>query len=147
MCDITEKLIREKMESLTRKIERLQIALEAATRERDALATTLDVFQSTQPKRTHRSMALDISPEELRGKPLEDALIFIAERNDGIVPSTPARELLVEAGVLRGNQTGNALWLPLDRSERFARKSKGRYRLVDEPDEMPSSAPKIRAVQ
>ena len=92
-------------------------------------------------------MSLDILPDELRGSPLEDALIFIAERNDGILPSTPARELLVEAGVLRGNQTGNALWLALDRSDRFTRESKGRYRLVDEPDETRGPAPKIRAVQ
>ena len=96
----------------------------------------------------HRAIHLDISPDELRGKPLEDALIFIAERNDGILPSTAARELLVEAGALRGNQTGNALWLALDRSERFARESKGRYRLVDEPDKMSGPAPfPIRAVE
>ena len=53
MCDITEKSIREKMESLSRKIERLQNALDAATRERDALATTLEVFQPAQPSERH----------------------------------------------------------------------------------------------
>ena len=147
MCDITEKSIREKMESLSRKIERFQNALNAAVRERDALATTLEVFQPAKPKRTSRRMVLDIAHDELHGRTLEEALIFIAERNDGILPSTQARELLMAAGVLRGNQTGNALWLALDRSERFTRESKGRYRLVDELDEAPSLQPVVmRAV-
>ena len=147
MCDITEKSIREKMESLAKKIERLQALLEAATRERDALSMTLAIFQPPPPKSVQRKMSLDVSPDELRGKALNDALIIIAERNDGVLPSTPAREMLVEAGVLRGSQTGNALWLALDRSKRFTRESKGRYRLVDDPDEMPGSEPvPIRAV-
>ena len=132
MCDINEKLIREKMESLSRTIERLQKTVDDAQRKRDALALTLQVFQPAPPKRTSRTAALDISADELRGRPLEEALIFIAERNDGVLPSTPAREVLIEAGVLRGLQTGNALWLALDRSERFTRESKGRYRLLDE---------------
>ena len=57
---------------------------------------------------------LDISLDELRGKSLDDALIYIAERNAGVLPSSAARGLLVEAGVLTGSQVGNALWNVLD---------------------------------
>ena len=93
---------------------------------------TLELFQPPAPKRVRRQTALDISPDDLRGKSLDDALIFIAERNAGVLPSTAARELLVDAGVLVGSQVGNTLWNALDRSERFERESKGRYRLVDD---------------
>ena len=135
MPDISADTIRAKVESLARKIERLQDALTTAQQEHAALLLTLGLFQPPAPKRTRRQTALDISPDDLRGKSLDDALILIAERNAGVLPSTAARELLVDAGVLVGLQVGNTLWNALDRSERFVRESKGRYRLVDDADE------------
>ena len=132
MPDISADTIRAKVESLARKIERLHDALTTAQQEHAALLLTLGLFQPAAPKRTRRQTALDISLDELRGKSLDDALIYIAERNAGVLPSTAARGLLVEAGVLTGSQVGNALWNALDRSERFERESKGRYRLVDD---------------
>ena len=132
MPDISADTIRAKALSLAQKIERLEEVLKATRQEHDALILTLDLFQPSVPKRTRRQTELDISPDDLRGKSLDDALIYIAEKNAGVLPSTAARVLLVDAGVLTGSQVGNKLWNALDQSERFERESKGRYRLVDD---------------
>ena len=132
MPDISADTLRAKALSLAQKIERLEETLKTTRQEHDALILTLDMFDPPSPKRTRRQTALDISPDDLRGKSLDDALIYIAEKNAGVLPSTAARVLLVDAGVLTGSQVGNTLWNALDQSERFERESKGRYRLVDD---------------
>ena len=144
MCDINAGSILEKMESLSRKIERIKANLEAAQREHDALGTTMSIFTPAEPKRSKRHLDLDITADTLRGKSLDDALMIIAEHNNGVVPSTPARELLVEAGVLQGNYARNTLWAALDRSDRFERESKGRYRLVDDDESVDKILPMRR---
>ena len=141
MCDINAGSILKKMESLSRKIERLKANLEAAQREHDALETTMSIFTPAEPKRLKRNLDLDITADTLRGESLDDALMTIAEHNHGVVASTPARELLVEAGVLHGNNTGNTLWAALDRSDRFERESKGRYRLIDDDESVDKVLP------
>ncbi len=133
MPDITMESIRSEIESLNRKVDRLRAALSDTERRRDALMLTLEHFEPGSPKR-RRQVALDINSDELRGMHPEDAAVLIAERNGGVLVSTYAREALVEAGVLTGSQTSNALWTILDRSERFVREAKGRYRLVDDAD-------------
>ena len=100
MPDISADTIRAKADSLALKIKRLRDTLATTEREHAALLMTLSLFEPPAPKRSRRPAALDISPDELRGKSLDDALFLIAERNDGVLLSTAARELLVAAGVL-----------------------------------------------
>ena len=138
MPDITEMTIRDEIEALNRKIERLRGSLADAEQRRDALALTLEHFQPPAVKRTRRQADIDVSPDELRGKAIGEALLLIANRGGGILRSTVARELLVEAGVIRGTQAGNALWTALDRSKNFVREAKGRYRLLNAVAERPS---------
>ena len=134
MSDITLPAIQSEIDSLTRKIDRLRATLEDSERKRAALSLTIQHFQEpSQPSRRLRAKTLDVEPTELQGKTLEEALIYIAEQNEGIVHSTIARQVLTEAGVLTGSQVGNRLWSALDHSERFTRESKGRYRLLDDP--------------
>ena len=137
MPDITAHSIQHEIDTLTRKVDRIRATLEDTVRRRDALALTLQHFEPSPPSRHRRATTLDIEPTELQGKSLDEALIYIAERNDGIVQSTGARHLLTEAGLLTGSQVGNRLWSALDHSERFMRESKGRYRLLDDPLEAP----------
>ena len=132
MPDITMNSIQKEIDALTRKIDRLCATLKNAERSRDALKLTLEHFQPEQKQKRRRTVALDVSSDELRDKSLDEALIYIARRNDGVVPSTAAREVLIEAGVLKGSQVGNRLWAALDRSELFEREAKGQYRLVEE---------------
>ena len=137
MPDITLPAIQSEIDSLTRKIDRLRATLKDAEQRQGALALTIQHFQEpATPSRRRRSTTIDIEPTELQGKTLDEALIYIAERNDGIVQSTGARHLLTEAGLLTGSQVGNRLWSALDHSERFTRESKGRYRLLEDPLEV-----------
>ena len=132
MPDITLPAIQSEIDSLTRKIDRLSATLKDAEQRREALALTIQHFQEpASPSRRRQSTTIDIEPTELHGKTLNEALIYIAERNDGIVQSSEARHLLTEAGLLTGSQVGNRLWSALDHSERFTRESKGRYRLLE----------------
>ena len=137
MPDITMKAIQNEIDALTRRMDRLRATLENAELRRDALQLTLEHFQPAQKQKRRRATTLDVSPDELRDKSIDEALVYIAERNKGVVPSTAARKVLVEAGVLKGRQVGNQLWAALDRSERFEREEKGRYRLVTEEEDVP----------
>ncbi len=134
MPDITKVSIQSEIKSLNRKADRLRLSLSDTERRRDALVLTLEHFEPELAK-SRRQMSVDIDIDELRGMRIEDAVVRIAERNNGALISTYAREALVEAGVLTGSQTSNALWTILDRSERFVREAKGRYRLVDDTDD------------
>ena len=137
MPDITMKAIQKEIDALARRIDRLRATLENDERHRDALQLTLEHFQPAQKQKRRRATTLIVSPDELRDKSLDEALVYIAERNEGVVPSTAAREVLIAAGVLTGSQLGNRLWAALDRSERFEREAKGRYRLVTKEGDVP----------
>ena len=126
MPDITVDTIQSEIDALTRKIDRIRATLEDAERRRDALALTLQHFQEpSPPAKRRRATTLGVELAELQGKTLDEALIYIAEQNDGIVASTAARQVLTEVGVLTGNQIGNRLWSALDRSDRFEREQRG----------------------
>ena len=133
MPDITMHALQAEIDTLKRKVDRLRATLEDAEQRRDALALTLHHFQEpSPPTKRRRATTLDVEPAELQGRTLAEALIYIAEQNDGIVPSTAARQVLTDAGVLTGSQIGNRLWAALDSSDRFVRESKGRYRLLSD---------------
>ena len=134
MPDITMKAIQNEIDALTQRMDKLRATLENAELHRDALQLTLEHFQPAQKQKRRRTTTFDVSPDELRDKSIDEALVYIAERNKGVVPSTAARKVLIEAGVLKGRQVGNQLWAALDRSERFEREERGRYRLVTEEE-------------
>ena len=46
---------------------------------------TSEYFNPTQKRMPKRLVDLGVEPDELRAMDLEDALIFIAERNNGVV--------------------------------------------------------------
>ena len=143
MPDITMKAIQNEIDALTRRMDKLRATLENAELRRDALQLTLEHFQPAQKQKRRRATTLDVSPDELRDKSIDEALVYIAERNKGVVPSTAARKVLIEAGVLKGSQVGNRLWAALNRSERFEREEKGRYRLIPEEEDTPLLTPSV----
>ena len=129
-------------ESLDKKIERLKTLLEEAEQQRAALMLVIDRYTEKPKKRIRRNENLGILPEQLRGMKLEAALVFIAQKHGGDLNSSASRELLIEAGVLTGKQTGNTLWNTLQLSENFEKVSRGKYRLID--DEEISSSNVVR---
>ena len=137
MPDITMHAIQAEIDTLTRKADRLRSTLDGVEQRRNALQLTLQHFQEPPPtKKRKRPVTLDVESSELQGKTLEEALIYIAEHNDEIVPSTAAREVLIDAGILKGTQIGHTLWAALGNSERFTREARGRYRLLPDPDDI-----------
>ena len=128
---LTIESVKSDIESLNGKIERLTAQLEKAKSQRDALETVIELYVEAPKRRSKFTRDLDIDPVDLRGFEPERALIHIAERNEGELSSTGARELLERAGVLSGPKTKNDLWNILQSSESFEKVGRGRYRLVD----------------
>ncbi len=132
MRDVSADEFKSTLDKLDHQISRLKTALAAAEAKRDAVRLACEVFDPKPAKRSRRKAPLSIDPDALRGMGLDDALVYIADHNGGVIHSTPAREALVEAGVLKGNNTKQILWEKLSGSERFEQVARGKYRLLDE---------------
>ena len=136
--ELTMESVTDAIQALDKQIERWESRLADARRKRDALKLTADYFSpATATTLRRRRSGLNVDPDAVRGMDLEQALLFIAEHNNGIVINSEARPILVEAGVLRGKQStvSHTLCRALAESPRFSRETNGRYRLVDESDE------------
>ncbi len=132
MPDFNRETVQEELVILEAKIGRLENQLAEACAKRDTLKGTIEYFNPT-PKRAPKRMAnLGIEPDELRGMDLEDALVYVAERNNNVVTSGTVRPMLVEAGVLTGKQIPHKLSSALRMSGRFENEQRGRYRLIGE---------------
>lgn len=133
MADLTMQTAQERIDHLTKKADRLRVELESVERDIGAVKRTIEIFSPPPPpKRVRTQEYLNVNADELRGKRLEEALIYIAERNNGVINSRAARYLLIDAGVLRGQPatTSHALSTELRESERFERITRGKYKLV-----------------
>ena len=126
--------LKSDIDSLNKKIQRLESSLTVAKLHRDALVLVVDRFTEKPKRPVRRSENLSIAPEKLKGMKLEGALVCIAENNGGIVNSTASRELLEEAGVLTGSQRGHTLWNALQSSDQFEKVGRGKYRLIDDEE-------------
>ena len=101
---------------------------------RQALCATRHLLGIYQPKR-RAGVILErqVSPEELYGLSLEDAVYLIAERNHGIVRSTPANNLLREVGILPDDSRARTrLYHHLANSPRYENVERGMYRLIED---------------
>lgn len=84
-------------------------------------------------KRREPAGLLRVHPEEFLGLTLEDSVLLIADRNNGVVESTPANNLLREAGILPDdNRARTRLYHYLSNSPRFERVDRGVYRLAED---------------
>jgi hypothetical protein len=71
------------------------------------------------------SQTLGVSPEEIEGLSVLEAALLIADRNDGVLLSTPARELMVKARVLEDVPAAStALYAVLNDSGHFEKGEK-----------------------
>ena len=132
MPDITlTDEIRTRADKLKERITRLESSLETYRRQLGALKTTMELLEPQQVTRKRaKSIDLYVTPDEIHSMTIEDALVHIAKRSNGIVASASARPLLIEAGLLRGTHAANALWTVLTSSDLFKKEGRGKYRYV-----------------
>ena len=117
---------------LEAKVERLSRQHQEVKRQYDAVITTLNLLTDNKPKGQNPG-GIGVEPAEVTGKTLKAALLYVAEKCDGILKVTPTRKLLVEANVLRNGQSGsNRISATLIEMPEFERVSRGKYRLFDE---------------
>ena len=131
MPELSTQSAREAIASLERKIERLKTALADAEHAQNALLKAVEFFSGNSGKPRRRRVEINVDIDELGGKRLEEALIYIAERSGGEIRSGHVRPLLVDAGILRGIQTSHALSAALRLSDRFESVSRGCYKLIE----------------
>ena len=76
------------------------------------------------------SISVDFPIAKLRGKTQVQALVAIANHNNGIVRAQEAKRLLIRAGVMRETKNStNIIHAVILRSEKFERVRPGEYRL------------------
>ena len=68
--------------------------------------------------------------EAIRGKPLRQALIILAERHDGVLQSGTARRALETAEVVEAPMPPNRLWKEISLLRRFKKLHRGTYKLL-----------------
>lgn len=97
-----------------------------------------------RPSNTHFSAHHNRWPTRLRGLTQTEALVYIAENNNGMLRVTDARDIFVEARLARGkprNVPGHIHHL-LRNSDRFEYVEPGVFRLVPQEVGTPTSAPR-----
>ena len=141
---MTEQMIdvlRQQLERRLVKRERQQAGVDETD---EAIAALRYVIALQRPERDSRAQTVNIRPDELVGLIIEDAAVLIAERSGGLLKSTPARKVMIAAGLLDDSRNGGTkLYQALSRSERFESVQRGEYRLIvpdeeDVPDEAES---------
>ena len=129
--DSAKEVIRKELLAIDKRIESYKKTLNTLQDKYDGLAMTLQYFspKDSPLKKIKRDELLNVKADELTGMAIEEALVFIAEKNNGVVTSSPARKVLVEAKILNGSQTSNRLWQVFQESEKFEQVQRGKYKL------------------
>lgn len=115
--------------------KRLQAIRDDADADLAALDRVLAMLRrASREKPAHHILAL--KPEEIAGLSVIEAAIRIAEKHDGVLASTPARELMVAAGVLEDTRASSTvLYTALNGDDRFEKGDRrGEYVLVGRDD-------------
>ena len=132
MNDINKASIMDEIDRLKKKRDRLNGSLHGVVSLIDHLQKTVEHFNPKPKTRTRKSEDLKIDPDTLKGMTLADALVYLAEQNNGIVRNYVVRPILVEAGILRSKHPEHALSVALRNSEQFEPVSRGQFKLIEE---------------
>ena len=125
--------IENQLHALIQKKEKLSTQLETLDAD---IAACQRVLNLVSPKGQKLNSAIHVTADQLRGKELEDALIYIAEKHHGLVNTYHTRPILIDAGVLKGDseETSRHLNNALRKSKCFERADKngrrGNWRLI-----------------
>ena len=123
--------IRARLEA---KVERLSRQYGEAKKQYESVVTALELLADPSTK-GFRESEIRIEISEVSGKTLKQALLYVAEKCDGVLKVTPVRKFLIEADVVRNGQSGsNRINNTLMEMTEFERISRGKYRLSDKPE-------------
>ena len=127
LTDAIEELREREKKSLAVLTE-IQVKLESV------LVARAYLTRGTNGREFSRGIA---TREDLYGLSLIDAAILIAERNDGDLPFTKTRRLMIAADLISANGAGSTrLYTCLSKSQRFERTAtKGHYRLLPKDED------------
>lgn len=111
--------------------DRFSKRLDDIARQLNSVSETIDLIGGNASQKGASSVDLHVSPDEVREMTQLQALIHIAEKNNGRLRVAPARLLIVKAGIMKaGKNASNVLFSAIDRSERFERIKRGVYKLL-----------------
>ena len=110
---------------LERKVEKLRSNLSQAESDLEHVARSVELL-GQNGKRMKRA-ELGIIAAELADKSIAQALVLIAKSNNNVLKTTPARSLLIEAGLLNPKTASSVLNTTLKRLRYFNWVSRGVY--------------------
>ena len=150
MVKATQKYLTGKLETANQRVEIARTRL--ATLEQEAAAidhvlsghVALDVMR-LEGETGERTAELIRS---LDGKSIREAVLLIAEHNDGEVTNDEAVRIIVEAGIMPDkDRTARArVWDVLQDEDRFSKIERGRYRLLPVAEEYDGTDAAVDAV-
>ena len=129
-----ESRLQEIRVRLERKVERLARQYEETKKQYESVVIAMGLLTDPSTKGFSDGKT-SIEVDELAGKTLKQALLYVAEKHGGVLSVTPARKFLIEAGVVRNGQSGsNRINSTLMEMAEFERVSRGKYRLAGNPE-------------
>ena len=133
------------IDKLNNRIEKIRGTLHEAEETRDALQRTLEFYLHPQAKDGPKQAHYDVGPDDLRGMTLREAVLYLAQRNNGELHSTAARGLIVASGVIQETSSRQVIYHLMSGWSLFENVRRGVYKLsAAATDNL--AAPKIRAV-
>jgi hypothetical protein len=121
----------------------IQREMDEVNRNLDSVSRTLELLdiadvnrdtQSSHPTAPYRVPTHSVDVASLRGMKQVEALRMIAEHGGGIVETSAAKRLFVQAGLIKTpKNANNILFSVIQRSGIFERVDKGVYRLINRP--------------
>ena len=120
-------LLHEEREKTVSRYDKAQAAADTLKREVEAYDLLIARHTPRKPRK-RKPVDLHVTAAEIEGMKLEPALLYIADRNDGLIQSTPVRQLLAAASVLNGRGE-QQLYHFLSNSPRFESVHRGLYRV------------------
>jgi hypothetical protein len=137
-------VLRRRRDSQQATVERLEQRLDEERAKLAAYELVIDDGSRTETPRASRRTRIAVTVADLRGLEPRDALVRIAERDDGTLRYTAARRAMVDAGLVAEGRDGiEEMRTLMNDHPRFERiiGEKGRYRLVELDEDDADSAP------
>lgn len=117
-------------DSYAKRVEKLRKALDHATGRLDALNGVIAEFNLESAGKQPEPAVPPGDVEAIRGKPIRQALIILAERHDSVLKSGDARRALEMAEVVEAPMPPNRLWKEIMLLRRFNKLHRGTYKLM-----------------